>query len=283
MSDISPEGQSEEGAPLAPKPSVGERLRVAREALGLETEAVASSLKLSRRQIEALETSDWAKLPGHTFVRGFVRNYARVVQLDADELLADLEAPPPTKPRLDLPQSSAAVMPETGRVQKRDYATVLAGIILVTVAVIAYYVVPPDFWQSPPRETPPPVAAEPTPLFPPSGSTNTESVPPGSVAVPAAPAVEAQAAATTVAAPAPASGNGLKLRFTQPSWVEIRDRTGQIIFSQLNPAGSEQEVEGQPPFSLVVGNAGNVTVQYQGRNIELQPRSKDDVARVTVE
>ena len=48
---------------------------------------------------------------------------------------------------------------------------------------------------------------------------------------------------------------------------------GQIIFSQLNPAGSDKEIDGQPPFSLVVGNAGHVTVQYQGRTIDLQPRS----------
>ena len=292
MSDISPEGQSEEGVPLAPKPSVGERLRVAREALGLDTEAVASSLKLSKRQIDALEASDWAKLPGNTFIRGFVRNYARVVQLDADELLVDLEAPPPVKPRLDLPQNSAAVMPETGRVQKRDYATVLAGIVLVTVAVVAYYVVPPDFWQSQPREKPPAASAEPVPLFPPAGSTAPQSDTSGGAALPPVPiptpgseppaAAATATTAATVATPA-TPGSGLKLRFAQPSWVEIRDRSGQIVFSQLNPAGSEREIEGQPPFSLVVGNAGNVTVQYQGRNIELQPRSKDDVARVTVE
>jgi cytoskeleton protein RodZ len=73
------------------------------------------------------------------------------------------------------------------------------------------------------------------------------------------------------------------LNFAQPSWVEIRDRSGQIVFSQLNQAGTEQQVDGQPPFLLVVGNAAHVTVRYQGRTIELQPRSKDDVARVTVE
>lgn len=291
MSEMSPEGQVEEGAVAVPKPSVGERLRAAREAQGLDAEAVASSLKLSKRQIDALEAGDWAKLPGHTFIRGFVRNYARVVKLEVDELLVDLDAPAPAKPRLDLPQSSKAVMPETGRVQKRDYATVLVGIVLVTIAVVAYYLVPSDFWQTKPREVPAVASTKPEPLFPPATVAGSDSASPADVAVPSPVASEpppagseAPPARVTATPPVPATSvNALKLRFAQPSWVEIRDRSGQIIHSQLNPAGSEREVAGQPPYALIVGNAGNVTVQYQGRNIELQPRSKDDVARVTVE
>lgn len=261
------------------KPAVGERLRAAREALGLDVATVAASLKLSKRQIDALEAGDWSKLPGNTFIRGFVRNYARVVQLDADLLLADLDAPAPIAPRLDLPQNTSAVLPQSGQAQKRDYAAVLAGLFLVTIAVVAYYVVPPDFWQSAPREVPP-VAVEPAPLFPPAGLSATETLEP--------PGVAAEAVSGTAVVPAVSpvdvdSDKRLKLSFAQPSWVEIRDGSGQIIYSQLNPAGSEREVEGKPPYIMVVGNAAHVTVRYQGRNIELQPRSKDDVARVTVE
>jgi cytoskeleton protein RodZ len=279
MSDISPEGQAEEVLVPPTKPDVGARLRAAREALGMETEAVASSLKLSKRQVEALEAGDWGKLPGNTFIRGFVRNYARILRLDAAELLADLDAPMPTTPQLDLPQSTSAVLPQTGQVQKRDYAAVLAGIVLVSVAVVAYYLVPTDFWLSKPEESPKPAVAEaPAPLFPPASPPE-----PGAASAPEqSSGAVASAQAEPPSAPAVA-GKGLKMKFTQPSWVEIRDRSGQTIFSQLNPAGSEREIEGQPPFIMVVGNAAHVTVSYQGRNIELQPRSKDDVARVTVE
>jgi cytoskeleton protein RodZ len=75
----------------------------------------------------------------------------------------------------------------------------------------------------------------------------------------------------------------LKFAFAQPSWVEVRDRDGRVIFSQKNAAGSEREVEGQPPFSVVIGNAAHVTLQYKGVAVDLSKRSKDDVARVTVE
>lgn len=275
MSEDSLQGQQETAVPPAPPASVGERLRAAREARGLDVDSVAAALKLSRRQIEALDAGDWAKLPGYTFIRGFVRNYARLVQLDELRLLADLDSTAPQPPPLGGRQTSTAVMPETGRVQKRDYATVLAGVVLVLTAVLAYYVVPADFWQSGKRELPPPATSqESVTPFPPATVSATEA------AAPQMPASETAAALPPASA---GTGKGLVLSFTQPSWVEIRDRSGQVIFSQLNPAGSEREVEGLPPFLLVVGNASNVTVRYQGRNIDLQPRSKDDVARVTVE
>lgn len=309
--ELAPEGQQEEQVPegasavgvdavpvleeevVPAKPPVGERLRAAREARAMDIDAVASALKLSKRQIEALEAGDWDKLPGHTFIRGFVRNYARVVQLDVESLLADLDAPPPKAPRLDLPNGTATVMPQRGQAQKRDYAAVLAGLVLVAIAVVAYFVVPQDLWLSKTTAPAPTAkeAAESVPLFPPGATPASIAAgdPAGAagmspVQLPVADGSGSSADGRPTVQPVVAApGKGLRFTFAQPSWVEVRDRSGQIIFSQLNPAGSDKEIDGQPPFSLVVGNAGHVTVQYQGRTIELQPRSKDDVARVTVE
>jgi len=314
MSEVRIEEQEEEVVPPAP-PSVGERLRTAREARGMAVADVAAVLKLSPRQIHALEAGDWSALPGNAFIRGFVRNYARAVTLDAEALLADLEAPVIQPPRLDLPQNISAVMPPTGQAQKRDYAAVLAGLVLVAVAVVAYFVVPPDFWRSVSSEpaattevarepvavpvVTQPAAGEPVQAAAPSASE--AAVAPAAVAgdaatpaaaasgtpAPQAPATEtppvaAPVAAAVAALPA-ASAQALRFRFEQPSWVEIRDRSGQIIHSELNAAGSELAVEGRPPFALVVGNASHVALSYKGRPVELQPRSKDDVARLTVE
>jgi type IV pilus biogenesis/stability protein PilW len=53
----------------------GALLRAAREAAGLSVETVAQQLKLAPRQVRALEGDDFERLPGRTFVRGFVRNY----------------------------------------------------------------------------------------------------------------------------------------------------------------------------------------------------------------
>jgi len=59
-------------------------LKAAREAAGLSQDAVAQQLKLAPRQVRAIEEDDYARLPGRTFVRGFVRNYARLVGLDPE-------------------------------------------------------------------------------------------------------------------------------------------------------------------------------------------------------
>ena len=75
----------QETAPSVPASGIGQRLREAREARGLQTSDIAQSLKITQRQIEAMEREDFGLLPGAAFVRGFLRNYARFVGLNLDD------------------------------------------------------------------------------------------------------------------------------------------------------------------------------------------------------
>jgi len=70
--------------------SPGARLAEARVARGLSVEAVAHQLKFAPRQIVALEQDRFDELPGVTVVRGMLRGYARLVDLDPEPLLASL-------------------------------------------------------------------------------------------------------------------------------------------------------------------------------------------------
>jgi cytoskeleton protein RodZ len=72
--------------------NVGMALRDAREQQGMSVHDVAERIKFAPRQVEALEANDFAHLPEATFLRGFVRSYARVLQLDEASLLAALPA-----------------------------------------------------------------------------------------------------------------------------------------------------------------------------------------------
>lgn len=67
--------------------SVGSQLRAAREMRGLTIGDVAYSLKLNPRQVEALEHERFDLLPGRAFARGFLKNYARFLELDPQPLL----------------------------------------------------------------------------------------------------------------------------------------------------------------------------------------------------
>lgn len=290
-------------------PSAGARLRSAREANGMSAADVSRALKLSVHQIEALEADDWSRLPCNTIIRGFVRNYARLVGLESAELMAALDsARLPTAPELAMPQGTNVSVPQEGAVERRDYVRVLLGAGVVALAAGIYFFLPDDALNTAisavqsmtqrsetPAEAPagPVASEEPAPAAEtsvPPAETSTAPATPAATAVTAssaAPATPSATAAPVAPEPAPSAaskaGGALKLSFEQPSWVEIRDRDGEILFSQLSPGGAQREVEGRPPFSLVIGNATYVTVLYKGKPVDLSKRSKDDVARVTVE
>jgi len=63
----------------------------------------------------------------------------------------------------------------------------------------------------------------------------------------------------------------LRLVFGEESWTEIRDKDGNILSSQINPAGSELHVEGIPPFSMLIGHAASASLYYQGKQVDLKP------------
>ncbi len=63
--------------------TVGARLRLAREEKGLSLHQVADVLRLKASQVYALEEGDYDSLPGQTFVTGFLRSYANLLNLDA--------------------------------------------------------------------------------------------------------------------------------------------------------------------------------------------------------
>jgi cytoskeleton protein RodZ len=75
----------------------------------------------------------------------------------------------------------------------------------------------------------------------------------------------------------------VRLAFDQESWVEIRDRNERIIFSQLNRPGTQQFVNGVPPFSIVVGNAQGVRMTYAEKPVDLAPHTRTDVARLILQ
>ncbi|HEX5337248.1 MAG TPA: RodZ domain-containing protein [Gallionella sp.] len=81
--------ESNDISPVSPSSAaLGRTLREARERLGLSVADVANQIKFAPRQIEALEADNFERLPEMAYVRGFVRSYAKLLQLDAQPLLA---------------------------------------------------------------------------------------------------------------------------------------------------------------------------------------------------
>ena len=73
------------------------------------------------------------------------------------------------------------------------------------------------------------------------------------------------------------------LEFGDEAWTEIKDASGRMLHRQLNQPGSSIEVRGQPPFEMVIGNAAQARMTYNGRPIDLKPFIDVTVARFTLE
>lgn len=300
-------------------PTPGEQLRAAREQQGLSVGDVARQLKLATRQVEAMERDDHAVLPGSVFVRGFLRNYARVVGLDGEALVRQAfgAAEPPSiaavaggaatsAPAETVPLNVPVDSPSPGR--RRAFAWIVAGAVVAAigtaVAVALRRPAAPSSGEAavaPERAT---VSTDPAPAVeastpPPTGETSGSPAaasgdPPatagGGVPAPEPSAVTvphtepaSEAAAEGATAVTGTRGPEVRLRFRDQSWVEIRDGEGQVIFSQLSSSGSERVVRGKPPLELVVGNAPGVSLVYRGKTVDLVPHTRTGVARLTLE
>lgn len=271
---------------MTEKTGVGRELAAAREARGLALADVAQQLKFAPRQLEALEQENIEALPGHTITRGMVRNYARLLKLDAEPLVQRISR------RFEMPDSNrlaqryheAVPFSDRGRRSTLVYLGMSLG-VLALVAGVAYQ------WhheRSVATKVPPSVALfEPAPEAEPAPVVLQEKV--SIVAAPVEPPA-APVAAVAPVAPKIVSDPGvpkdgpprLVVRTHADAWIEIRDSLDRMLIASLNPAGSERVVRGRPPYSLVIGNAANVRVTYGDKPIDLAPHTRHDVARLTV-
>ncbi len=174
--------------PPAPGASVGRpgaQLLAERRAQGLSLGDVARQLKLSVRQVEALERDEYAAFPGPVFARGFLRNYAKLLQLDAEALVAqrgDLGRPVGVGGRVHSARPVPLHESGGGRRSRFGFGTLALGLVLVIVAVAAIYDA---------RNKPAPVSLTPGPAGP-SGQARSlqhaDSPPPSSPAASVTPA-----------------------------------------------------------------------------------------------
>lgn len=148
-------------ADAAPLPTAGMILAHRREAAGLTIDDVALQLKLAPRQVVAIERDDFPSLPGRTFIRGFVRNYARLLKLDVDAVLDALpgeHGTPPDRPPLAATSRAMGELPRERAARPNIARWAIPLVLIAIVAVAAYY----EFARPPASRAPPPVTPAPT-------------------------------------------------------------------------------------------------------------------------
>ena len=272
--------------------NVGAQLQRAREARGLALSEVAQQLKFAPRQLEALEQDRFDLLPGGTFARGMVRNYARLLKIDPEPLLRGIGE------RFDAPDASILAARYRQPVPFSDGArrstVVYLGLSLGVLALgggVAWQ------WYHErgkaavvARAQPPAVHVAAAPAPKPKVAQNVVEAPPPPPASPAA--AKAQPGDATVERvaierPLPVAKvapglHRLVIRCTQEAWIEVRDDDDRALISSLNPAGSERSLRVRGPLSLVIGNARNVTILHNDQPLDLAPYTKVETARFTL-
>jgi cytoskeleton protein RodZ len=90
--DAEPPSSLPETPPVAERQGAGAQLRAARERLNLSLEDIAHQIKSAPRKLAALEAERWGELPERPYLRGLIRNYARLLHLDPEPLLRAADA-----------------------------------------------------------------------------------------------------------------------------------------------------------------------------------------------
>lgn len=298
---------------------LGEVFVSARNAKNLSTKDASNYLRLSIKQIEALESNQFSSLPEPVITRGFIRNYARLLELDAEPLLASYRArTPEVLPNALVAQTSMHQVMTTKSDRSWLKNLLMMALLLLAGLVWFYFMYLQKAVKQPialvaheslnvaPEMTPLPEVALP------AAERQAPAVPavsiddPNTVSANVAPIVSTDtnvsintstplgannlnpniSAIVTQAqvAPAPAATvNSVNLTTTEQTWVRVTDKTGAVVYEKTLPANSEDGFSGTPPFKVLVGNASGTKLTYLGQPVDIVSKAVKNVARVTLE
>jgi cytoskeleton protein RodZ len=294
----------------------GGALRLERENQKLTIQDIASRLRLSSKQIEAIEADNFSSLPEATIVRGFIRNYAKQLKINAEPLLDAYNVLVPSSIPYELTVKPTSKMKVTAYTKPKTGRYIWAGlIILMGLGVWLFYLnyvekpnptkpvasvnsmepLPEAALPAAERASEPQMATElklppadnSAPQAPPaSANANTSNATPANVQP--LPAPEANVASNTLPTQPPAvlPSNGmaqLEFNASQETWVSVVDATGKEFFNKTIFAGSRESIDITPPVKVTVGNAGGISMSMNGKPVDLAPHSRNNIAHIKLE
>ena len=283
--------------------SIGDTLRRERLRRGLDLDKVAAETKIGRHQLEAIEANQFDRLPGGVFARSFIRQYARILELDDEEIIAELkqqfDEPADTAP-VPEPQSSAARLPympslEDLRDRLRSDSSVGAFVWVVVAALMCAGVY--SLWQknrqpvsqvaavtAPPQRAPRvPVSAphvtEPASLQPKVPAESTELTKSdfkpaevsanGTIRVPAETTRPPEPLSTRATAGKP-EGLPVAMRVafkaSEPVWVSIKSDGTRAYIGMIERQESKQ-FDASRKMTVLIGNAGALQISLNGKHV----------------
>jgi len=283
--------------------SVGETLRAERLKRNLTLDQISRELKISTRFLDAIEAGEFNKLPGGVFTRSFVRQYARLLGLDEEELADQVQrvlAPPlevpehAGQPKAVEPEFHVPKMKQWENVGESSFhwsgslsaAAMFVVVLLICSGVYTWIQRPhaSETLQTSTKFAPPPApAAQPvsppvTPAVAPPAGPETAAVPPSRNPRAQAPPEPVAAAAPAATPPQPstpltkttnADRNAIvhvEVTAGEAVWILVRV-DGKYSFSGTLEANQTRTVETTGTVLVRLGNAGSVNITLNGKPI----------------
>jgi cytoskeleton protein RodZ len=269
--------------------SAGAMLRAARERQGMHIAALAASIKITLRKLEALENDRFDELPDATFTRALALTVCRALKIDPEPVLARMPQGGATGLGPVTGGLNTPFRERPGRGEPNESTLVRRPLIwaaaLVLLAAALVYFLPAGWWHFK------------LPLPGQDADKATLSAPPVALAAPASTGVaqaSAAAASGTIievvhSAPAPeANASGPSdspagvavLHVADASWVEVTDASGQVLVQRTMQPGESVGLDGALPIKLKIGNAQGTQLVFRGQVVDLAPVTRDNVARL---
>lgn len=253
----------------------GQRLCEARDAKGLSVADVARALHMSTAYVKALEADDYERLPEAAFVKGYLRNYARLVGLPADDIANMF-----SQVMAEEVSSSASERSDDSNVSATQQSWLLyAGVGVVALVAVLWLAFSQEadvseqgVGVSDEREVPADGQSAGSEILEGEAIDDAEQALPETESDPGVTSANDVAEDSTVevgavveddlmplAETVAASADVLKVMFSDDCWVKVNDASGATVFTGQKSAATQLVVQGQSPFRITLGNAAAVS------------------------
>ncbi len=268
-----------------PKVGSGSLLAAARKEQNRTVEEIADELNLSVTQIRTIELDQSEGLPEPTYVRGYIRSYARLLGLNVDEVLEHYLNPNWQKgTRLDDMPRDIGSANETKKSGFFTPSKIVALVVILSVLAFLWFTGKLDG------------------LFGNQASNRVASVTASSTAgVSSSNSVSPQIAENTISSEeelnvidAPSNDQqataetteqvqySLSLSFSDTSWVDIRDQEGNRLAYKSYAEGEDFTVTSATAMKVFIGNAKAVSAQFNGQPYDISQYREGVFARFEV-
>lgn len=232
--------------------TIGEKLKEARQKLGISIQQAQADLKIRSTYLEALESDSFDRLPGEAYIRAFLRSYSQYLGLNPDDIIREYEAVYRGKNSIE---HEAVAKPASGS---------LLRILLIVAAIVILFLA---VWLAVPQK-------EPVPIIPPAPIEQQTPEPQQQQQTPTETTMPEEN--TPAVAEEPFT---VEVRITgeESCWVKIKTESGRILFARTLAPGETTRVETTETIAVQLGNPAVASVYLNNRLLTEFPLTTRDV------